>query len=120
MTNIYLDTNIIFDLYGRNPSRIDEVTGHNTYASLLSLHILAYATKAKIPDAKLNSLVKKLNLVSITKNILSRALIGPTSDLEDNMQLHSAIKAGCQYFLTEDQTLLRMGIFGEIQIIPHL
>lgn len=44
----------------------------------------------------------------------------PTSDLEDNIQLHSAAEADCDYFLTSDKKLLAMIYFGKTKIVSTL
>lgn len=42
---------------------------------------------------------------------------GPTKDLEDNIQLHSAAEAESDIFLTADKKLVDMKFFGKTQII---
>lgn len=45
-----------------------------------------------------------------------KALEGPTVDFEDNTQLHSAAEAECDYFLTNDEKLLKMKFFGKTRL----
>jgi hypothetical protein len=40
--------------------------------------------------------------VGIEQYLLKHALTGPTSDLEDKIQLHSCAKAECGIFLASD------------------
>lgn len=120
MANIYLDTNILIDLYERNQDRNKELVNHTLYVSPLSCHILSYTTKIKIPDSALNKLISNMTSVSLNKEILSRSLEGPTNDLEDNLQLHSAVTSHSDYFLTRDKRLLNMKYFGKLEIVDHL
>jgi len=64
--------------------------------------------------------LKTLHLISLTDKIIDKALLGPTKDLEDNIQLHSAVEADCDIFLTNDKALLKMGYFGKTKIVDHL
>lgn len=120
MATIYLDTNILIDLYKRDASQLKALTKHKLHISPLSCHILCYATKTKIPSPKLDVLIKKMGIISLSNIILQRALIGPTGDLEDNLQLHSASQAKCQYFLTRDKLLLKLGYFGDTAIVSKI
>ena len=120
MATIFLDANILIDLYERDQKKAKDLTTHKLYISPLSTHILCYVKKDKIPQLKLNKLLIKIGLVSLTPTILEHALAGPTDDLEDNIQLHSAIEAECKYFFTRDKLLLKMAYFGKMQIINSL
>ena len=79
-------------------------------------HHLFYTSKLKVPDQEIDELQEQFGMVPLTKEILDRALEGPTDDLEDNIQLHSAIEADCEAFLTADQNLLKLAIFGKTKI----
>lgn len=59
-------------------------------------------------------------MVDFSNDILELALNRPTTDLEDNVQLHSAVQADCDFFLTEDNTLLALKFFGKLQISKQL
>jgi len=120
MATIYLDTNILLDIYCRNIAQIKELAKHELYISPLSCHIISYTTKTKIPSLELNSLIKIMGVVSLSNLILQRSHVGPTDDLEDNLQLHSASQARCQYFLTHDKLLLKLGYFGETAIVDKI
>ena len=121
MANIFVDTNYFVGLANRTPeTEIANLDKHQAYISVLSCHILFYVNKVKVPDEKLNSYINDFNLTELTKNILDKALEGPTDDLEDNIQLHSAAEAECDYFLTNDEKLLKMKFFGKTKIVSYL
>lgn len=56
------------------------------------------------------------NVIPFSEDVLKKSLNGPTSDFEDNVQLHSAAEAECDYFLTNDEKLLKMKFFGKTEI----
>lgn len=120
MASIFLDTNLLIDLYERDPSQVKALTLHQLHISPLSCHILCYTEKIGVPDPKLNTLLAKIGIVTLTPTILAHSLVGPTDDLEDNLQLHSAIQAECKYFLTRDRLLLKMAYFGKTKIVNSL
>lgn len=68
----------------------------------------------------MNSFISDFNIIDLDKDILDKALESPTKDLEDNIQLHSAAEAECDYFLTEDKGLLKMKFFGKTKIVKNL
>jgi predicted nucleic acid-binding protein len=90
---------------------------HEGFISILSCHILFYVNKIRIPNLPINDFIETFNIVSLEEKILQYALIGPTDDLEDNIQLHSATKADADFFVTFDKKLLEMKFFGKTQII---
>lgn len=55
-------------------------------------------------------------MIPFDSAIAEKALVGPTSDFEDNVQLHSAAEAECDIFLTEDKKLSDMKFFGKVRI----
>ena len=117
MGKIFLDTNVYIDIIKKRTDReLKDFQGQDVFISPLSIHILAYVYKYKIPDRELDSNREVFNLVPFGKAITDKALIGPTSDFEDNVQLHSAAEADCDIFLTEDKTLLDMKFFGKLRI----
>jgi predicted nucleic acid-binding protein len=117
MANLYFDANFLVDLAeGKLGVGLEELRYHTLHTSPLSFHILAYAYKYKIPYRKLNKLSDKFLIVSLTKHILAAATSGPTDDLEDNIQLHSAVESECDVFLTNDKKLLKLGYFGKTKI----
>ena len=120
MARIFLDTNFYIDVTKRAKEKWKSLKEHLLFISPLSTHILFYARKLKVPDQDANKLQEKFGIVPLTKEILDKALQGPTADLEDNIQLHSATEAECDIFLTEDQSLLKMKFFGKTQICQSL
>ena len=122
MAKIFLDTNVFIDLIeDRGNKNIAQVLdGQKVYVSPLSTHIMFYVGKKRVPDSKANATVSQLEIVSLTKEIHNHSLDGPTSDLEDNIQLHSAAEAECDYFLTSDEKLLKMKFFGKMLVVSTL
>ncbi|MDO8497549.1 MAG: PIN domain-containing protein [bacterium] len=117
MAKIFLDTNIYIDIIKKRTDRdLEDFQGHDLFISPLSIHILAYLFKYKIPNHELDVNRELFNIVPFAAKIVEDALIGPTSDFEDNVQLHSAAEADCDVFLTEDKKLLSMKFFGKVKI----
>src|SRR5688572_11543490 len=117
MARIFLDTNIYIDVTKRAREKWEMLEGNLLFISSLSTHILFYTRKLTVPDKDVNDLQQLLGTVSLSKYILDKALQGPTKDLEDNIQLHSAAEAECDIFLTNDKKLLQMKFFGKTQIV---
>ena len=121
MANIFVDTNYFVGLANRTPeTEIANLDKHQAYISVLSCHILFYVNKIKTPDKAINAFISDFNLVNFGKKILSKSLLGPTNDLEDNIQLHSAVEADCDIFLTSDKKLLKLGYFGKTRISSEI
>src|SRR5579859_3942965 len=118
MAKVFIDTNCFIGLANRLPEIDSEsLNTHQGFISTLSCHILFYIYKVKVPHAELNSLIEDFNLINFDNKILIKSLVGPTQDLEDNIQLHSAAEKDCEIFLTLDKKLLEMKFFGKTQII---
>lgn len=117
MANIFVDTNILFDLAVRNKKRAQELAGHKLFISPLSFHIYSYSQDIKIPNKKIDEMCSFFEIINFSSKILRRAMEGPTPDLEDNIQLQSAARADCEYFFTNDKKLLKMKYFGKTRII---
>lgn len=122
MAKIFLDTNIFIDAIHRAPEKqiLAQLEGSILYTSTLSFHIYCYAFKIKIPNKKVALQKEKFQMVNFSEEILEKALDGPTADLEDNIQLHSAAESECDIFLTNDEKLLDMKFFGRTQILSNL
>lgn len=121
MARLFLDTNILIDITEeRKNIKLDDFEDHKLFVSPLSIHILTYMYKYKMPDNKLLDLPKQITIISCTKTIAIQSLSGPTKDFEDNVQLHSAAIAQCNIFLTEDKKLLDLKFFGLTKIAPSL
>ena len=121
MAKIFLDANIFIDLVEKRKS-IDskQLYTHDLYLSPLSVHILTYLYKYKIPDERLANIDRFFKLVSFNTELTIKALGGPTSDFEDNTQLHSAAEAEADIFLTADEGLLKLKFFGKTTIKSSL
>lgn len=121
MARVFLDTNIFIDLVHRRPDlRVaDSLESKNVFVSVLSYHIFFYLYKIKPPYTKKleEQFLAKLDL---TENILEKSFVGPTQDLEDNIQLHSAVEAEADYFFTNDKEILNMKFFGKMKIVDSL
>lgn len=120
MGRIFLDANIYFDTVKRNKKVLEPLRSELLFISALSTHILFYSFKLKVPDKDVDEMQYQFGIVSVTEEILKKALIGPTKDLEDNIQLHSAAEADCDYFLTNDKRLLAMTYFGKTKMVSTL
>jgi len=121
MGRLFLDVNIIIDIIEkRSDLTMDNLSGYFVYLSPLSLHILLYLYKKKIPYSVLNDFASKINLIEFDNAITNSSLIGPTEDFDDNVQLHSASRGECDYFLTRDKKLLDMKFFGKMRIVEKI
>lgn len=120
MARVFLDTNSYIDVLKRAKEKWERLRKDLLFISPLSTHILFYTYKLQVPDQEVDKLQEQFAIVSLTKGILENALQGPTEDLEDNIQLHSAVEADCDFFFTSDRILLKMGIFGKTKITSSL
>lgn len=120
MARVFLDTNFYIDVTKRAKKKWSELSGNLLFISPLSTHILFYVRKLKVPNLAVNELQEQFGIVPLTKYILDKALIGPTKDLEDNIQLHSAAEAECDFFLTNDAKILDLRFFGKMQVANSL
>lgn len=121
MARIFLDANYFIDLVEqRREIEISQFLSHALFLSPLSLHVLIYVYRYKIPNKNLAKITRYFSLVSLNEIVTQRALLGPTDDFEDNLQLHSAAQAKCDFFLTHDKKVLRLGYFGNTQIVQEL
>lgn len=116
MAKVFLDTNAFIDLVERNKKTLDDLQGHQLCISSLSVHILLYVTKQKIPNKIMSELFKFFTIITFNKNIVYKSLEGPTNDFEDNVQLHSAAEADCNIFLTNDKKIKDLKFFGKVKI----
>lgn len=121
MGNVFLDANIFIDLVEkRKPIDRKLLYTHTLHLSPLSIHILSYLYKYQIPDERLTNVDKFFKLIPIDAGLTIKALGGPTTDFEDNIQLHSAAETECDFFLTSDRKLLNMKFFGKTRILENL
>ncbi|MEK9143421.1 MAG: hypothetical protein AAB481_02220 [Patescibacteria group bacterium] len=121
MARFFLDANYFIGLANRTPeTEVDILDGQKGYISALSCHILCYVNKIKIPDNKIRSFAEDFLIINLSDSIVQKAFDGPTIDMEDNIQLHSAAEAECDYFLTSDKKLLAMTYFGKTKVVSTL
>lgn len=123
MALVFLDTNILIDIFEeRRDVDLPQLTQNNLFCSPLSVHIYTYTYKHKMPYEELVNGLKKLEVefVPMSRDTALAALSGPTTDFEDNIQLHSAAEAKCDYFLTNDKGLQNMKYFGKTKILQKL
>lgn len=118
MVKVFLDTNILIDLVEkRGTITAEKLDQFSVVTSPLSVHILLYITKQKVPYPKLLGIIDQFSLIPFDEVITMLALKGPTKDFEDNVQLHSAAHSDCEMFVTSDKKLLSLKFFGKLQII---
>ena len=117
MARVFLDTNLYIDVIKRAKEKWEHLRASLLFISPFSTHILFYTTKLKVPDQEVDKLQEQFGITPLTKGVLDKALTGPTSDLEDNIQLHSAVEADCDIFLTEDRKLLDMKFLVKSKLI---
>lgn len=117
MANIFLDVNVLIDfICNGGDETLESMRDYQLCISTLSWHIVCYIMKWKIPNDKLSKIFNALMSVEMSNPIVKRSMHGPTDDFEDNVQLHSASEAECDYFLTLDKKLLKMKYFGKMKI----
>lgn len=122
MAKVFLDTNIFIDAIHRKPEEqiLASLLGDSVFISPLSIHIYCYLFHIQLPDARVAAQVEKFGLVELSESLASRALEGPTSDFEDNVQLLSSTAAECDVFVTADKKLLALKFFGQTRIVSTM
>lgn len=121
MAKIFLDTNLFLDLIeGRKDLVLEDLSGHTVFISPLSIHVLMYVSKGKVPHDKIADNLYLFSLIPFDQKIVRKALLGPTTDFEDNTQLHSAAESECEFFMTGDKKLLSLKFFGKARILQNL
>lgn len=122
MAKVFLDTNYFIDAIHRKPEKqiLENLLDTIPCISTLSFHIYCYVFKIIIPNKKALMQKDAFQIVDFSNDILEKALQGPTTDFEDNVQLHSAAETECNFFLTDDRKLLRLKYFGKTKIAPNI
>ncbi|MBW6441494.1 hypothetical protein K0B04_01115 [Patescibacteria group bacterium] len=121
MAKIFLDTNAFIDIVEkRDVGLLNQLSSNSLFLSASSIPVWFYVYKHSVPNPDAEKLFKTFNVVDTSGDIVARSLTGPTTDLEDNIQLHSASDSGCDVFLTKDKDLLKMGYFGKVRIMSIL
>ena len=120
MANIFLDANYWIDAIYRKTTALPATTQNTLYISPLSVQIFCYSYKISVPNTWINEVLNEVRIVDLRRNIFNKALLGPTSDLEDNIQLHSAVAADCDLFLTHVKKLVSLSYFGRMRIAEQI
>ena len=120
MANIFIDSNFLFDVTERDVTKRKMLDNNTVFVSALSYHILFYTYKYKVPQSQVSEYKSQFYIVDLSDKVLTDAMTGPSSDLEDNIQLHSAADIEADYFLTTDKRLLKLKYFGKMKIIEAL
>lgn len=120
MERVFLDTNIYIDIVKRAKEKWKHLRSSLLFISPLSTHILFYSYKLKVPNFEVDKLHEQFSVVPLSKYIINKSLEGPTKDLEDNIQLHSAAEANCDLFITHDAKLLDLKFFGKTQVVSDI
>lgn len=122
MARVFLDTNYFIDAVERRPEKtiLKSLVGHISFISPLSIAIYCYLYKIKVPNKQLSIQLEEFQLCDLSQNTSEKALIGPTQDYEDNVQLHSAAEADCDTFVTSDEKLLKLKFFGKMELKSSL
>ena len=107
MAKLFLDANCLIDLIlNRDETLAQQLAGNQLIISALSIHILCYVGKHLMPSDLLNQALTYFTVVSMNQELVTKSLQGPTPDFEDNVQLHSALLAQCDYFVSRDEKLI--------------
>lgn len=121
MANVFLDTNTFIDIVSKRRSiSLEDFQGHHLFISALSVHILLYVLKVNVPVKKIEQVLSFFSIVAVNEKIVLKALEGPTSDFEDNVQLHSATESDCNFLVTRDKKLLSLVYFGKAKLIEQM
>jgi len=110
MDNIFIDTNILLDVFQDRELFCEESTDflfevmlhHSGYISSLSYHIIMYVSKPSLQDKLvIRKTLDKLNTIPLTEDIVKKALDIDIKDYEDIIQFKSAVKH-CRTIVTRD------------------
>ena len=114
---IFLDTNVILDFFlEREPFYYDalklwaacEEGAVDGYVSALTINNVHYiAQRIKNPTTAMiavRGILDVFNVVPLDKELLRRAADLHDRDYEDDIQLQSAVKAGCSHLFPRDPT----------------
>ena len=114
---IFLDTNIILDFFlEREPFYYDAlklwaaceeglVEGYVSALTVNNVHYVAERLKSETTAMiAVRGILGVFNVVPLDKELMQRAADFHDRDFEDDIQLQSAIKAGCSHLFTRDLT----------------
>jgi predicted nucleic acid-binding protein len=119
MDKVFLDANCLIDyaMLRDDGQLIELLIDDQKCICILSLHILAYVGKYRLPDENFSGLLDFLDVFLISEEVMKSSMDGPTSDYEDNLQLNCAVENDCDVFITSDKKLLKLSFFGKMKII---
>lgn len=114
---IFLDTNVILDFFlEREPFYYDAlklwaaceegaVDGYVSALTITNVHYIAQRIKnPTMAMIAVRGILDVFNVVPLDKELLRRAADLHDRDYEDDIQLQSAVKAGCSHLFTRDPT----------------
>ena len=121
---IFLDTNILMDVFVRDnrmnysaSARVLDAAKNNSnlyaYISVQSVTDVAYYyTKRGVTDpstfiAPLKSVLSYVRLRTVSEQDVYNAIAGSFSDFEDDLLLQCEIDSDCAYFITGDQKIIQ-------------
>lgn len=118
MDKIFLDTNVFMRLLeGRLEDSWQKFDAYQCCISALSIHIAVYVHKLRIPNATMSSFTTHFVILPISNQASKQSLEGPTSDYEDNLQLHTALESNTAQFVTLDKKLLDLKSIGIMNVV---
>lgn len=114
---IFLDTNVILDFFlEREPFYYDAlklwaaceegaVDGYVSALTITNVHYIAQRIKSPTTAMiAVRGILDVFNVVPLDKELLRHAADLHDRDYEDDIQLQSAVKAGCSHLFTRDPT----------------
>lgn len=122
---VFLDANVILEIILKDRPHFNqakmflEATSDDTAISILSTHlIMHFGRKEQVGDALLESVIGENELLSITSEDYVWAVMNEEGrDFEDALQLATAIRNGCETFVTFDSGLVKAYAELPIKII---
>ena len=117
MTKLFLDTNVILDLYipgreGKEAARtlldLRDASEDNIrlYLSFLSVANIAYVLRKHYDKARMKEIIRELfhfcDVLSMSDSSILDALDSPCPDFEDSLQLSCAEMKECDFLLTSN------------------
>ena len=113
---VFLDTNILLDTivsrdnpeFARNAATILSLGENGTlelYMSVLSIPTIAYVLKSMSPDAKKAIIGELVDMVKVLPSLpehVAGMLESRMSDIEDALQVQSAVEGGCDVIVTRN------------------
>jgi len=117
---VFLDTNVILDFFlEREPFYYDalklwaaceegRIEGYVSALTVSNVHYIAHRLKsATTAMIAVRGILGVFHVVPLDKELMQRAADFHDRDFEDDVQLQSAIQAGCSHLFTRDPTHFR-------------